>query len=418
MSDDADDFINFEKEFNRPGLLQLVSELRPEWGHPRFVTIKEGDSDSGAVFRIETPNRIIFLISFDGHPSRWAAYIPNNLSHEEYDHEGVEYCLSNERRTLEFLAKEAPHLPVPRIHAYSLTSDAPVDVPFLILDWIEGSSLEPFTDVWPPLALRRSLLDDLSDFLLDLWACSVEGATDLHFWGNVCIDHFLRVDVPDGTPPGQGVSTEAWLTASLDRALRRNIRNRDIHKTIIYLVQRSMIPHMIVREYNHFRWVLAHFDLHAGNIIVDPHTLKLKGIIDWNAGVALPLQTAASWPKLLQYIPGWVPPGFSNEFMEHPNDKTIFLDMLRKKEHQRHGTEIYASVMESSYERQFFEWSFHIKAAHDEWEKRHPPSKKDFIAALDQLEIIWPRIDSEYHDHLIATRTELIHRLGDALRED
>jgi aminoglycoside phosphotransferase (APT) family kinase protein len=72
------------------------------------------------------------------------------------------------------------------------------------------------------------------------------------------------------------VSTEVWLTESIDRALCRNLQAGDIDTVIAYLVKRSMVSNMVVWEQNHAPWVLAHGDLHGGNIIVDEQ-FQIKG---------------------------------------------------------------------------------------------------------------------------------------------
>lgn len=61
-----------------------------------------------------------------------------------------------------------------------------------------------------------------------------------------------------------------WLTESVDRAIRRSLGNTDdIDVTIDYLIQRAMVPEMVVKEFDHAPWVLVHDYLHSGNLIVD-----------------------------------------------------------------------------------------------------------------------------------------------------
>ena len=127
--------------------------------------------------------------------------------------------------------------------------------------------------------------------------------------------------------------------------------------------------------------------------------------------MAVPLQKAASWPKLFQYVPGAVPYGFSDEFMPHPNDKQIFLGMLREKERRRRGTETVADLMESSYERNFFEMSFHMKTVHREWIKHHPHTTEQYIRSLGQLHKVCHHIVVKDYSRMHATRAELLRRI-------
>ena len=139
----------------------------------------------------------------------------------------------------------------------------------------------------------------------------------------------------------------------------------------------------------------------------------MSRVIDWEFTVASPLQKAATWPKLLQYTPGAVPYGHSDQLMSHPADQTLFLQLLREKEHRRNGSETIANLVETSYERNFFELSLQMKTVHREWVKAHPPSSEQYRAALRQLLLVQPRIPQQYHCHFEDVRRELLSRLRD-----
>ena len=85
-----------------------------------------------------------------------------------------------------------------------------------------------------------------------------------------CSCHDLtRTGVPDGTLRYTSVSTTIWLTESIDRALRCNLRQSKTELVIDYLIERSMIRQYVVKEYEHSPWVMVHPDLHHANIIID-----------------------------------------------------------------------------------------------------------------------------------------------------
>ncbi len=65
------------------------------------------------------------------------------------------------------------------------------------------------------------------------------------------------------------LTARAWLTESVDRALRRNLRQQNLDLVINYLIQRAMIPRYVVTEVDQDPWVLHHPDLHAANFIID-----------------------------------------------------------------------------------------------------------------------------------------------------
>lgn len=137
----------------------------------------------------------------------------------------------------------------------------------------------------------------------------------------------------------------------------------------------------------------------------------MRRVIDWDFTVPCPLQKAATWPKLLQYTPGAVPYGHSDRLMSHPADQAVFLQLLRDKERWRIGSETIANLVETSYERNFFELSLQMKTVHQEWVKAHPPTCEQYDEALRQLSLVQPRIPPQYHHYVDDVRRELLGRL-------
>ena len=380
------------QHLNDSALLSLASRLQPEWGTCKFTErLNELPQTDNRVV-IQTGGSLLLLLEFTDNPSRWSVRIPS--AYGGY----VDYwkmCI----HPLEFVASEISHLPAPRVHAYDLSSTNSVGVPYMILDWVDGTPLFAFTDTFPSPEKRFQILDDMSDIILDLIFCPLDSAKDICYYGSI---------------PGEPISTTfQWLTESVDRALLRNLKSGgDSDVVIEYLIQRGMVGQFVLEEYNNAPWVLMHCDLHGGNLIVD-NDLKLKGIVDWDFTFAMPLQKAASWPKFLQFTPGAVPPGQDDKFMSHPADKEIFLRMLREKEIIRRGSSIVAQLMESSYERNFFENSLHMKTVHREWVKCHPHTIAMLRTAIFQLdELIAKHPELEFNQVAIETREKMDIRLA------
>lgn len=114
-------------------------------------------------------------------------------------------------------------------------------------EWLPGKPLA----IWNSqiaLAQRHRLLDDLADFLLQLW--TVPGSKSmLH------------------TPPSLPYS--AWLTDSLDRALRRTLSGTARWGDAVdYLIMRSMIP-SYAKWGGYMEFGFAHGDLNSHNIMID-----------------------------------------------------------------------------------------------------------------------------------------------------
>jgi hypothetical protein len=82
--------------------------------------------------------------------------------------------------------------------------------------------------------------------------------------------------VPSGTRKHAAVTTTVWLTESIDRALRRNLRQRKVELIVDYLISRSMVHLYVVPDYDTETWNICHPDLHSCNIIIN-EDFKING---------------------------------------------------------------------------------------------------------------------------------------------
>ncbi|KAB8210286.1 hypothetical protein BDV34DRAFT_220878 [Aspergillus parasiticus] len=297
---------------------------------------------------ITGPGYVIFRISFPSTNERWAARIPLNQ-----DDSFFQICI----RPIQ-LAHGSSNVPAPRIHGYCDCGSRgynPVGVGYMLLDWIEGSPMLPWDQLTPAAPYRQKILDQIADLILNMiLECPLD-------------DQTLFYGVPDGTPKGTQVSTSVWLTESVDRGIRRTLHRHDYSTTIDYLIQRSMIPQYVVPEHEHSPWV----------------------IIDWDCNFAVPLQKAATFPKLLENVPGGAPPGLpaTHAYLDFAADKRYFLSNLAEKEMKRtNGTSI-TQLMETSSERNFFEMSHHRVPVHRGFVSRFCSRTRENVgAALKEVE--------------------------------
>ena len=153
---------------DREALLVLIHNLYPEWGTPKFDTLT-----------ISTANRSILIVGFSTHEARLSVHIPRTYDDDDFCEVWMPLIIA----PLKFLKHALPHLPVPKVHSYSLGFEPPANVPFMIFDWIEGTPLQAFTKEWPPTDMRHRILNDLSDFVLDMALCPIAGAKDIWFYG-------------------------------------------------------------------------------------------------------------------------------------------------------------------------------------------------------------------------------------------
>lgn len=100
-----------------------------------------------------------------------------------------------------------------------------------------------------------------------------------------------------------------------------------------------------------------------------------NSIIDWDFNFAVPLQKAATFPKLLENVPGAAPPGIpdSHAYLDSSADKSYFLSIFAEKERQRTNGTLISKLMETSSERNFFEMSHHRSPVHREFVRRFCP---------------------------------------------
>lgn len=161
-------------------LLCLASSLRPEWGTCSIVRLEQPTASASSpcpLLVIKTGNTITIMLKFSRVQSRWAVRLPSTLGADVRD---WKLCLIS---PLQFINSALPKFPAPRIHAYDLSYDSPLTLPYIILDWIEGTPLAPFTESWPTANQRMRILDELSDILLELLLLPLNDAADLWYYG-------------------------------------------------------------------------------------------------------------------------------------------------------------------------------------------------------------------------------------------
>lgn len=147
----------------------------------------------------------------------------------------------NELRTIESFQRIKQQCP--EIRAPNLFFKA--EHPVLYSEWVSGEPLA----IWNfqiPLNKRQRLLDDLAEFLLQLWTTSA----------------------PPALAPSQDVRYSVWLTQSLDRGLRRTLTGTARWGNAVdYLIMRSMIPNYAAEFDQYTGLGFAHGDLNAHNVM-------------------------------------------------------------------------------------------------------------------------------------------------------
>jgi hypothetical protein len=138
-------------KINREALLQRASFLNNE-SECHFI----GDP-------VQTNGVTILRIYFPNQGNTWAARIP-------FDQEWSFYEISIQ--PLEYIARHHSDIPAPRVHDYvdggGTEGENPAGVAYMLIDWLDGSPLKPWSLTEPPIGARHLVLDQIADMMLDM----------------------------------------------------------------------------------------------------------------------------------------------------------------------------------------------------------------------------------------------------------
>ncbi|KAE8344151.1 hypothetical protein BDV24DRAFT_160699 [Aspergillus arachidicola] len=208
-------------------------------------------------------------------------------------------------------------------------------------EWVNGKSLK----VWNsriPLNRRQTLLEDLAEFLLQLWTTAV----------------------PPDFIPEQKSRYSAWLSESLDRGLRRTLTGTARWGDAIdYLIMRSMIPEY-AGDYDKYTDVgFAHGDPNAYNFMKDDD-FHLTGVVDWDWISVAPLPAVIHHPWFIADIPGWSNDSVA-EGESFGEDRSYLAKAIKNKEISRRLPVTVSTLLQHSGRRLFFQSAFHFKGIHE-----------------------------------------------------
>ena len=161
-------------QLNREALLQTASSLANKLPC-HFV--------EAPIFR---DHCMLLVIEFRDAKKRWAARNPI-----DQDYSFLEISV----RPLEFVARRHPSLPAPRLHGYfdaGAVGDNPVGVAYMLVDWMEGVPMEPWSLDDPPVPMRQKLLDQLAGMMLEMLSMTVVDE-DILFYGDSAVHSLFAI---------------------------------------------------------------------------------------------------------------------------------------------------------------------------------------------------------------------------------
>lgn len=178
---------------------------------------------------------IVYCIEFSG-GARWALRIPydENLGPVESTVKAMRYVRS-----------AAPDIPIAAVHSWSDSEDGDgVGAPYILLDWMEGNTLDWNTSTPPPNA-REKVLGQLARYSADL---------------------LTRTTMPSGTQ-----SALEWMLIRIDSRLKRIFQNGlPSFDPIDCLIYRAMAEEMYhVPTLDALPFPFVHTDLSRLNVLVD-----------------------------------------------------------------------------------------------------------------------------------------------------
>ena len=246
----------------------------------------------------------------------------------------TEEMVHNEVALMEYLHKNTS-VPVPKVIAHGTADENPAGVgPFIIMTWIDGVRMvdlirdkntadgeDPRLDPNIGEEALLKLYSQVSKVLLDLWSLDFNsiGCFDFNKEGNT-----LEIKRPPFTIGGMELvkfggfpetrlfsntfsSSLDYFTALADNHFKHledqlnsvdNSRDCRQKYACRYLFK-SIVTLFTKKEDNNGPFKLFCEDLSPANILVDPKTLKITGVIDWEFSYIAPAQFAAAPPEWL-----------------------------------------------------------------------------------------------------------------------
>ncbi|PGH11430.1 hypothetical protein AJ80_07108 [Polytolypa hystricis UAMH7299] len=186
-------------------------------------------------------------------------------------------------------------------------------------------------------------------------------------------------------PASPKLPYSAWLTESLDRALRRTLSGTARWGDAVdYVIMRSMIPSYYTKWDHYIDIGFAHGDLDAYNIMIDAN-FQLTGVVDWDWIYIAPIPAVIHHPWFIADVPGWNNDGVAvGETFEA--DRLYLENRIREKEgeiaqQQQQSVNKVSDLLSDSAERLFFQSAFHFKGIYEIFVKLDCVRREDNLKA-------------------------------------
>ncbi|KAI0359539.1 hypothetical protein OH77DRAFT_1034962 [Trametes cingulata] len=201
--------------------------------------------------------------------------------------------------TMEYITSRTS-VPIPRLHAYSCTTDNPLGYPYMIMDRICGTRLDDVWDDpswWTGERKKENLFDSLAGFMVELAGLEFDkiGTLDRSSDGSCVVVPFSWGLEESGTSDGPHNdlgpfnTTHEYLNARL--AFRR-ARESDGQELAWIALAQLFVGALPEAAFDGAPFTIAHPDFDTQNIFVDD-TGRVVGIIDWDCVSTQPREVGA-----------------------------------------------------------------------------------------------------------------------------
>lgn len=261
--------------------------------------------------------------------SKEQQYVLRVPSYPVFEHDDrICETVVNDVALTEFLSARLPRMPVPRIKAYSATTDNILEAPFTIQTRIAGKSLE---DVYADLSLEEKLgiVDQFVDLLVDLESIQFASAGTFAASPRLSLKssefvaavqesstltpnvmHFSHGDgefanSPDAIHDRCGPDLKALLSSHINGWIRKDLRVNKYDLVTVPSFRRMLAMLESLDREGAFAdapypIVLHYTDLEPRNIMVSNSVPSgkwtISGIIDWDEAIAVPRPLARMPP--------------------------------------------------------------------------------------------------------------------------
>jgi len=233
---------------------------------------------------------------------------------------------SSEVTTMQYI-KETTNLPVPTVIAYDASPDNIIGFEWILMSLMPGM---PLNTRWVQLSLteKRAILTQIATYSAEMFEkCrfksigslqrDASGAFETSRMSDMLIWWYKRVH-DNSVSKGPFTTAQEWMKSTIQLVYNENHRLHDLaqdddDREVWYFTRDNArrlidaLPELfddpsvapVKDDAATETTVLIHNDLNPGNILINPETLEITGIIDWENMSAVPIGIACSPPDLI-----------------------------------------------------------------------------------------------------------------------